>query len=70
MSSSTSTSKLTGLIFLAAGIGLAIWGYQESGGLVSQVSSAVTGSATDNVMIKYIGGAIGIVIGAFFIIKK
>lgn len=70
MANNASTSKLIGMIFLAIGIGVAIWGYQESEGLVSQVSSAVTGSATDNVMIKYIAGAVGIVIGAFFIAKK
>ena len=62
--------KLIGIIFLVVGVGLAIWGYQESEGLQSQLSSAFTGSHSDNVMMLYIGGAACIVIGLVLVVRK
>jgi hypothetical protein len=63
-------NNLIGIIMLIVGGGLAYWGYQKSEGLQSQLSNAVTGAATDNVMLLYIGGAVCIAIGLFFTIKK
>jgi hypothetical protein len=62
--------KLIGIIFLVVGVGLAIWGYQESEGLQSQLSSAFTGSHTDNVMMMYIGAAVCVAVGLFLVAKK
>ena len=45
--------KLLGIIFLVAGAGLAFWGLQKSEGLTSELSSALTGSPTDNVMLLW-----------------
>lgn len=46
--------KIIGLILLAVGVGLALWGYQLSGSVGSQITQAVTGSDTDKVMTLYI----------------
>jgi hypothetical protein len=64
-----SSKKLLGIALLAAGAGLAIWGWQKSEGLQSQLSNAFTGSPTDNVMVLYIGAVVCIAIGAFLIKK-
>ncbi|MCG6891521.1 MAG: DUF3185 family protein [Gammaproteobacteria bacterium] len=65
MARSGSSKKLFGIALLAAGAGLAIWGLQKSEGLQSQLSTAFTGSPTDNVMVLYIGAVVCIAIGAF-----
>lgn len=61
--SSISIGKLAGFALIVLGIGLAIWGYQLSGGFGSQVAQAVTGSETDKVMTLYIAGAVSLVVG-------
>jgi hypothetical protein len=52
------------------GAGLALWGYQLSGSVGSQITQAVTGSDTDKVMIFYITGAISFVVGIYLFAKN
>jgi hypothetical protein len=66
----TRPTKLLGMVLLVAGAGLAFWGYQKSEGLQSQVSSVLTGSHSDNVMMLYIGAGVCIVVGAILALKK
>lgn len=68
--SSTATTKIMGLALLVLGIGLAIWGYQLSGSIESQLTEAVTGAGTDRVMTFYIAGAISFVVGLYLTAKK
>ena len=62
--------KIIGIVLVVIGIGLAIWGYQLSGSVGSQISQAVTGSDTDKVMTFYITGAVSFVVGIFLFIKN
>ncbi|MET3999809.1 DUF3185 family protein [Marinobacterium sp. MBR-109] len=62
--------KIIGIVLLVLGVGLAIWGYQLSGSVESQVTQAVTGSDTDKVMTLYIMGAVSFFVGIFLFIKK
>ena len=66
---SGTTMNIIGIALVVAGIGLAIWGYQLSGSVGSQISKAVTGSDTDKVMTFYIAGAVSFVVGIFLSIK-
>lgn len=68
--SSATTTKILGLALLVLGIGLAVWGYQLSGSVGSQVTEAVTGADTNKVMTYYISGAISFVVGLFLFAKK
>jgi Protein of unknown function (DUF3185) len=52
------------------GIGLAIWAYQMSGSIGSQIKEVFSGAPTDKVMMMYIGSAVSAVIGLFLLIKK
>lgn len=61
--------KVVGLALLVAGIGLAFWGYQLSGSFTSQLSKTVSGSMPDEVMFRYIGGAVCAVVGGFLLVK-
>lgn len=62
--------KIIGIALVVLGIGLAIWGYQLSGSIGSQITQAVTGSETEKVMTFYITGAVSIVVGIYLFIKK
>jgi hypothetical protein len=70
MAKSVSPKKLLGIAMLATGAGLAFWGFQKSEGLQSQLSSAFTGSHTDNVMMMYMGASVSLAIGAFLLTRK
>ncbi len=62
--------KIIGIALVVLGIGLAIWGYQLSGSVGSEISEIVTGSDTDKVMTFYIAGAISFVVGMYLSIKR
>jgi hypothetical protein len=63
-------SKIGGIILVVVGLGLACWGYEESGSLGSSLNQAFSGSPTDNVMFKYIGGAASLAAGVFLLMRK
>lgn len=61
--------KIVGLALLVVGIGLAFWGYQLSGSLSAQLSKALSGAMPDEVMFRYIGGAVCGAVGGFLLLK-
>lgn len=67
---SKSNTKIMSIALMVVGAGLAIWGFQKSGGLESKISSTLTGSQTDNVMMLYISGAVCLAIGVYLYLKK
>jgi len=67
---SQSASKIIGLILLVGGAGLAFWGYQMSEPLTSELSKSLTGALPDEVMYRYIGGAVSAAVGFFLLVKK
>jgi hypothetical protein len=62
--------KIIGIALVVLGLGIAIWGYQLSGSVGSQITQAFTGSATDKVMAFYIVGAVSFVVGIYLFLKK
>lgn len=56
-------NKLTGLIMIALGAGLAWHGWRLSQGLSSQLSEMVSGGASNEVIMYMAGGVALIVIG-------
>lgn len=67
---SGNTMKIIGIILIVIGAGLALWGYQLSGSVGSQITQAVTGSDTDKVMTLYIAGAVSFVVGIYLFVKN
>jgi H+/gluconate symporter-like permease len=70
MARSSLTNKTTGIVLIVIGAGLAFWAAQKSEGLESKLSSAFTGSFSDNVMILYIAAAVCAVLGAYFLVRR
>jgi len=62
--------KIIGLVLAVVGIGFAVWGYQLSGSVGSQVAQAVTGADTDKVMTYYIFGALSFIVGMYLFRKN
>jgi hypothetical protein len=68
--SSGTTMKISGIVLVVLGIGLAIWGYQLSGSVGSKITQAVTGSDTDKVMAFYITGVVSFIVGIYLFVKN
>lgn len=62
--------KIIGLILVIIGIGFAVWGYQLSGSVNSQVTEVITGADTDTVMTYYIFGAVSFFVGIYLFRKS
>jgi len=67
--SSISSVKLTGIVLIVLGIGLAFWGYDMSGSIGANINQALTGAEPDKVMMLYIGGAISFIAGIYLAVK-
>lgn len=67
---SASNASLIGIALMVIGAGLGYWGYEMSQAVGSQLSQAFTGSAGDEVMYRYIGGAVSFALGAYLFFKK
>ena len=67
---SISAAKIIGFALLVAGAGLAYWGYHLSDSVGARITQAVTGSATNEVMKFYLGGAASFVVGLYLFVKK
>jgi hypothetical protein len=66
MSKKTGTmTRAVGLALLVLGVGLAVWGFQLSGSLGSELNQAFTGTESDRVMQFYIGGAVSFLVGLY-----
>lgn len=63
-------SKLLSIVLIVLGAALLIWGFQMSGSAANDVTRSLTGSSTDAVMYRYIGGAISLAAGAFLFLKN
>jgi len=70
MARSNLPKKTAGIALLVIGAGLAFWGTQKSEGLESKLSTAITGSYSDNVMILYIAGAVCAAVGAYLLVRN
>jgi hypothetical protein len=67
---SETLTKIIGLSLLVGGAGLAFWGYQLSDSVASQLAKTLTGALPDAVMYRYIGGAVGAVVGLFLLVRR
>lgn len=65
-----SNNKLIGVALLVIGVGLAIWGYQLSGSVSSQITKAFSGSYGNKIMFMYIGGAVSAIVGFVMLMGK
>jgi uncharacterized membrane protein YfcA len=65
-----SALKIVGLALVVVGAGLLYWGYQLSQSIGSQLAETFAGSMPDDVMVRYIAGAVCLVVGLYLLIKR
>jgi hypothetical protein len=63
------SDKNIAVALMIIGVGLAIWGYQESNNIGNQLANSLTGSFTDKVMFILIGAAASFGVGLFMFRK-
>ncbi|MDZ7786615.1 MAG: DUF3185 family protein [Halofilum sp. (in: g-proteobacteria)] len=59
-----------GIVLVIAGIGLGLWGWQESQSLGNEVVAALDGGVSDEVMVRYILGAGFLALGLFLLFRR
>ena len=59
------TNRIIGIVLIVVGLGIAYTGYDMSQSVGNQLGSALSGSPTDNVMIRYVAGAVSAAVGVF-----
>jgi len=57
--------RIAGVVLIIVGIGVAYTGFEMSGTVGDQIGSALKGSPTDSVMLRYVLGAVSAGVGAF-----
>ena len=62
--------QIVSIVLLVVGAALIFWGYQMSGSMGNQVTESLTGSSSDAVMYRYIGGAASLAVGLYLFFKK
>lgn len=63
-------NKLAGLVCVAVGVVLLVWGHNVSQAINSQVKSLFTGSPTNQAVYLYLGGTVLCVVGVFQLLVK
>jgi len=61
--------KVLGVALIVLGAGLIYWGYQLSDSVASQLTETISGSLPDDVMVRYIGGAVSMVVGLVLAVR-
>ncbi len=59
------TTRIIGIILVIVGVGLAYSGYAMSQSIGNQIGSALSGSPSDSVMLRYVAGAASAAVGVF-----
>jgi len=62
--------KVIGIALIVIGAGLIYWGYQMSDSIASRLTESFSGSMPEEVMIRYIAGAVGVVVGGYLFLRK
>ena len=57
--------RILGIVLIVIGLGIAYTGYDLSNTLGNQLGSALSGSPTDSVMLRYVLGAASAGVGGF-----
>ena len=62
--------KIIAIILAVVGIALIIWGFQMSDSVGNELTKTFTGSSSNDVVYRYIGGVACLAVGAFLFFKK
>ncbi len=64
------TIRLVSIVLMVIGAGSIFWGYELSGSIGSRITETISGSSSDEVMSRYIGGAASLIAGLYLFFTK
>lgn len=67
---SKNTTRSVGAVLSVIGAGLVVWGYRESQSLGDQLSSAITGDPSNDVLLFYVIGGASLVAGLVLLFRN
>ena len=67
---SSQNIKIVSIVLIVIGIALLVWGFQMSDSIGNKLTESLTGASMDEVMYRYIGGAVCLAVGAYLFLKK
>lgn len=67
---SKSTWRIAGIVLVVVGVGLLAWGYQGAQSIGNELTEAISGSPTDAVVYRYIGGAAALAAGLYALLGR
>ena len=62
--------KLLAIILIVLGAALILWGYNQSDSVANEISRVFGGSSMDEVVYRYIAGAVSLAAGLFLFLKE
>ncbi len=63
-------NKIVALVLVVVGVVLLYMGYQMSESLSGQFTRTVSGSVSNDVLIRYVAGGVLFAVGGFMLLKK
>lgn len=62
--------RIAGVTLVIVGAALVVWAYQDAQSIGNEITSAVSGSPTDDVMYRYIGGGVALAVGLYLLLMR
>lgn len=68
--SSKQAWRIAGIVLAVVGVAVIFWAWQDAQSIGNEITSAVSGSPTDDVIHRYIGGGVALVVGLYLIVVR
>jgi len=68
--SSKNIWRLAGIVLAVIGVGLIFWAWQDAQSIGNEITSAISGSPTDEVVYRYIGGGAAVAAGLYLLVVR
>lgn len=62
--------RIAGIVLVVVGAAVLLWAWQDSQSLGNEITSAVSGSPTDDVIYRYIGGGVALALGLYALLVR
>lgn len=62
--------RIAGIVLTVVGAAVVFWAWQDAQSIGNEITSAVSGSPTDDVTFRYIGGGVALVVGLYILLCR
>jgi len=68
--SSKQAWRIAGIVLVLVGAAVLFWAWQDAQSVGNEITAAVSGSPTDDVIFRYIGGGIALAVGIYALLVR